>query len=266
MTTTLFLFAHQDDELGVMSEIEETRARGERAVCAYLTNGAWAGVGEARRNAESTVVLAALGVGSSDIAFIGSTQAIPDGRLVEHLERAMAALDSLIGEIGDVGRIVMHAWEGGHHDHDATHLVGLAAAVRHDLLARCRQFPLYRGPTGRIFSTFAKPLAANGVVERRRIPWASRLGYWLLLRHYRSQWKVMARLAPLLAWDYLADGCQKLQAVSLVRAGLPPNNGVMLYEIWRLYSYVEFRRYATPFIVGHLAPVGRANNQVQPPA
>jgi LmbE family N-acetylglucosaminyl deacetylase len=33
----LFLFAHQDDEFGVFHVIDECRRRGQRVVCAYLT-------------------------------------------------------------------------------------------------------------------------------------------------------------------------------------------------------------------------------------
>ena len=38
----------------------------------------------------------------------------------------------------------MHAWEGGHQDHDAVHIVGVRSAQRCGVLASSRQFPLYR--------------------------------------------------------------------------------------------------------------------------
>lgn len=246
--TTLILLAHQDDELGVMSEIESDLGEGRRVVCAYLTSGAWAGVSAERRNRESLAALSRLGLERDRVRFIGGAAGIGDGRLVEHLDTALAAVSRLARQLGDVDRILVHAWEGGHHDHDAVHLVGLALARELGLLDRTRQFPLYRSPGAEGRIAFKAPLAANGPVERHPIPPLARLRYLLALRHYPSQLRVMAQLAPRFMWDFLADGCQKLQPVTETRVTERPNEGTMLYEQWGLYTYERFRAAAQRFV------------------
>jgi hypothetical protein len=152
-----------------------------------------------------------------------------------------------------VRRFIMHAWEGGHHDHDAAHLLGLAVANTFGLIDSSRQFPLYRSPSSRFLMTFAKPLPANGKAELTPIPIAKRLTYLRLLGNYRSQARVMFKLFPHIAYDYARYGVQRLQPVSLARASKEPNTAPMLYETWKLYSYAQFRRYADPFIIRTLA-------------
>lgn len=259
--STLFLFAHQDDEIGVLHEIAEAKRRGEQITCAYMTNGAWAGVTSERRNAESLAALAALGVTHSDAIFLGTSLAIPDGRLVENLERALDGVCQLIeqrrSEGHDIRRIVMHAWEGGHHDHDAVHLLGLAAAQRNGLVDVSRQFPLYRRQASGSAMAFAAPLESNGPVETAHIPVLRRLAQLRILTNYRSQARVMLRLLPLILRDYATSGTQKLQGISVSRVRTIPNAPPMLYEIWKLYSYADFVRHTEPFIARHL-PLPRA--------
>jgi LmbE family N-acetylglucosaminyl deacetylase len=248
--TTLFLFAHQDDEIGAYHAIRETITAGNRAVCAYLTDGGLSGSPHCR-NAEATAALLELGVAAGDIHFIGETVAVGDGQLVEKLEVALDALRALANKFA-IDEVVMHAWEGGHHDHDAVHLVGLALASELCVLSASFQFPLYRPPSGRWVLRFARTLGANGPVKRLPIPPRQRLRYLLMLRHYRSQLPVMVRLAPVLAWDYLIDGCQKLQPVSTARALERPTAETALYETWKLYTYAKFQGYALPFSQRHL--------------
>ena len=174
--TTLFLFAHQDDEIGALHEVAEIKRLGGTAVCVFLTNGAWAGVTSSERNAESTKTLAALGVSPSETHFLGTDIGVPDGGLIEHLELCFDAVSELITDLQARGtpvtRIVMHAWEGGHQDHDAGHLLGVALAHQFDVLAESRQFPLYRMPASRWTMTFARPLPA--ATTRRRATCARR--------------------------------------------------------------------------------------------
>lgn len=257
--TTLILLAHQDDEIGVMHEIAETLARGQKVCCAYLTNGAWAGVSSERRNAESRAALARLGVGEGSIRFLGGREGIGDGQLIERLDVALDALVRLAAEIGDVERILVHAYEGGHHDHDAAHVLGVTLARRLGITAASRQFPLYRRSerTGRI--AFKAPLPSNGPVERHPIPLPAALGYVAAMRHYPSQLRVMLQLAPHAVRDLLVDRCQKLQPLDTRRLTERPNAGTMLYETWGLYTYQRFRQAADAFIAAQLN--GRASER-----
>jgi LmbE family N-acetylglucosaminyl deacetylase len=150
--SALFLFAHQDDEFGVFQVIEDCLRQGMRVRCAYLTHGANGSA--ATRNAESLAVLGQLGVARDDIFFAGDQLGICDARLSRHMAAAGAE---------QVALVCLPAWEGGHHDHDALHVLGLHTAERLGLGGSVRQYALYNafrcpGPFFRVMS----PLAANG--------------------------------------------------------------------------------------------------------
>ena len=147
----------------------------------------------------------------------------------------------------------MHAWEGGHPDHDATYLLGVALARRLDVADRSWQFPMYRMPAGKFRWTFAQPLSVNGNVSASTIPVMRRLHYLWLLRHYRSQWRAMMRVAPHLAWDYMRNGTQKLQPVCVSRITERPYPHKLLYEKWQLYCWKRFKTNSRPFIKRHFS-------------
>jgi LmbE family N-acetylglucosaminyl deacetylase len=172
----LYVFAHQDDEVAIAPRIARDVASGARVVCAFLTDGGAPAV----RDAESRAVLASLGV--HDVIFVG----LPERTLVEHLEEAYHALKER-----DAEEIITLAWEGGHQDHDAAHLVALALAKIKGV--RCLEFPLYRGYF-RVLSPLRvserRRLTARDVAKRAMLCWrypSQRrswlwLGWWLWLR------------------------------------------------------------------------------------
>lgn len=238
---SLFLFAHQDDEFGVFHLIEQCRRQGRRAVCAYLTRGA-NGLGE-RRNAESRRVLASLGVQERDIFFAGDELGIDDACLHVSLDAAGAWIGRWIGSCGEVERIYVTAWEGGHHDHDALHALTVRVAERLGMLQRVRQFALYNryrrpGPLFRVLS----PLAANGPVEALRIPLARRLAYLGLCLRYPSQAMTWIGLFPFVLAHYALHGTQTLQEASLERLRMAPHPGVLYYERRGFYTWDKLRR------------------------
>src|SRR6185503_17138294 len=60
--------------------------------------------------------------------------------LTDHVHEALAFLESQAGQADEVYTL---AWEGGHQDHDAAHLVALAFAQRRGI--PCHEMPLYNG-------------------------------------------------------------------------------------------------------------------------
>lgn len=253
--TSVFLFAHQDDEIGVFHEISQTLQQGKALRCIYLTNGAWEGVCPQRRNDETIKALTSLGVQRQDIIFLGEQLDIHDGKLPEHLETALMGLLKIAKQITPpIERLIFHAWEGGHQDHDAVHLAGIALAHQLGIIDKSYQFPLYRMPAGRFRLTYATPLPENGKVISRQISWKQRIKYILMLRHYRSQIKVMIKLGLHMIWPALVDGTAKLQAVSLARIYQRPNTGIMLYEYWKLYTEQKFRAQTEPFLTKFMPP------------
>ena len=242
----LFLFAHQDDDYGVYHELERCRQRGVRVRCAYLTDGAASGVSAATRNAESVAVLAQLGVARDDIFFAGESLGIPDAGLPLHLERAGDWLRHWFASQGEIDAIYVMAWEGGHHDHDALHAIAVHIASQRGQLGKMRQYALYNG--ARIMPPFFRtlsPLAENGPVQARRLPWATR---WRCLRwclSYPSQYKTWLGLFPFALWAYLVVGKQCLQAVSLARTFERPHAGTLYYEHRRFYTWPQMQEQLT---------------------
>ena len=245
---TLFLLAHQDDEFAVYFEIERTLALGGRAICLYLTDGSARTVPR-RRNEESLAVLARLGVPSADVHFLGESLNVVDGQLVEHLERAYHALKAFLPNLGPISRLVIHAWEGGHPDHDAAHLLGLTLAQSLGCLESSRQFTSYRAAAGLapLFALF-RPLSANGYVESNRIPVSARLRYVGYSLSYKTQRGTFLALLPLMIFDYMFHGTQKLQPLDRPRALERPHPGKLLYEARSGLAFETFWLRAAEFV------------------
>jgi hypothetical protein len=217
----LFLFAHQDDEVAIAPRIAREVAAGAHVVCVFLTDGGAPAV----RDAESRAVLEEMGV--SDVHFVG----LPDGRLVEHLEEAYGAIEHI-----DADEIVTLAWEGGHQDHDAAHLVALARGVR------CLEFPLYhgkglRGPFFRVMVPLhdgeRTRLSLREVWRRARLSW----------RYPSQRWTWMGLWWPLL-WRWHEVVCE----ASAERVLHPPHEGRLLYERRFRFPRERFFAAARPFI------------------
>lgn len=227
----VFLLAHQDDEFGAFKVIEDSVGAGHRPVVLYLTNGSDPGQDSRIRDSESLAVLAQLGVAEQDVHFVGSAVSIHNFELVDKLGPAYDAVRETINSYSGVSRLFMHAWEGGHPDHDGVHAIGVLLATQLGLLEQSRQFPVYHGarlPIGMF--RLCSPLAANGPVTATSIPWQTRAQYLRLCLSYPSQLRTWIYFLPVMALFMLARGRQFLQPVSLQRIRERPHDGSLLYE------------------------------------
>jgi hypothetical protein len=252
MPTALFLFAHPDDEFAVAPLLRMKTAAGMRVLCLYLTDGAFGGQSSSRRNAETRKVLTRLGVPAEDVRFIGMEHGLADGSLPTQMEDALLAVASTVD--GAVTELFCPSWEGGHQDHDATHLVGLALHSQLVAKPKLRQYPLYHGAglPGPWFRLLA-PLPANGPVEDTRIGWKDRFGQARVAFSYPSQWRTWMGLAPFLLWHAITDGRIRLQPVDAGRVNEPPHASRLLYERRGFFSFDEFKRLAEPFVAAHIS-------------
>ncbi|HEY6139021.1 MAG TPA: PIG-L family deacetylase [Thermoanaerobaculia bacterium] len=216
----LFVFAHQDDEVAIAPRIAREVAAGERVVCAFLTDGGAPAV----RDAESRAVLESLGV--RDVIFVG----LPEGRLVEHLEEAFQAIG------GDPDEIITLAWEGGHQDHDAAHLVALALAIARGV--RCIEFPLYHGRRRPY-----RVLAPLRIGETRRLSMREVWRRAMLCWRYPSQRRTWLGL-----WWGLWKRDEVVCEASAERVLHPPHEGSLLYERRFRFPRERFFAAARPFI------------------
>jgi LmbE family N-acetylglucosaminyl deacetylase len=241
----LCVFAHQDDEYGILSRIARECRRGRRVVCAFLTDGAAYGP-SAVRDAESRSVLAHAGVAPDDVLLLGSGHGVPDGRLVEHLDRALALLEDAVSEL-PIAEVLTLAWEGGHQDHDAAHLVGVVIAQRRGV--PCREYPLYRGaPYGfRVLS----PLRRGGVTTR--LGWREGFDAWRLAWRYRSQRRTWLGLLGESFVRLVVLRREVIQDADPARLLQPPHARPLFYERRFRFPWERFAAAARPFIAAHLA-------------
>ncbi len=247
--TSLFIFAHQDDESACFFEIERLTGSGSRVIIAYMTSGTLSGSESLVRNKESLAVLKKLGVDKGNVFFLGTDAKIADGVLCQNLTSALQMLIDLISKIGIPENIYFHAWEGGHQDHDASHLVGIALAKRLNIIDNCYQFPLYNGfnlPS--IFFRLFCYLSENGIPQLTHIPWKKRIKFVKLCFYYKSQLKTWIGLFPFFLIHYIFYGTQILQKVSILRIKQPPHNNKLLYERRGFYSYNNFAQEAKIFL------------------
>lgn len=242
------LFCHADDEYPVFAEIDAQLAAGGRVVCIYLTDGAfYEGQDAEARADESRRVLARMGVAAGDVHFPGLSLPVGDTKLYLHMDAALGAIRALMPSPSTGVRLLLPAWEGGHHDHDALHILGLIVSAEFgvdDVL----QASLYHGRAlpGGLFRVL-DPIPENGPVVYRPMPFAARLRYLGYCLSYPSQWKTWLALFPGVLWKYLTVGGQELQRVSPARVLEPPHAGRVLYERRRFITWETFAEATRPW-------------------
>ncbi len=242
----VFIFAHQDDEFSAAPWIDEEITAGHRVSCAYLTDGS-ARADASVRDAESLSALALLGVRREDVAFLSDRERIHDGALVSNLDRASALLGGWLNvHAPSAARIYSLAWEGGHPDHDAAHLVALAAAVARGLVEDSWQLSIYNAyrcpkPLYRVL----KQLPSS---RRRRIRSYSVRDAWRFANfcwHYPSQRRTWIGLFPEAAMRRLVIRRDVVVQFDVARVLERPHPGELLYERMFGTSYEEFEEKAT---------------------
>jgi len=243
----LFVFAHQDDEIAAAARITLLVRGGATISVVFLTNGEGRNAPSRVRDEESRRVLTHLGVDLARVHFIGSEEPIPDGVLHRHLDRALALLEAHVTE--PVDEVWCLAWEGGHQDHDASHLIAVAFAARHGVLDRCYELPLYQGHRlrGPLFQTLA-PLRIGVAWSGRHIGVREGLGVLWLCRFYRSQRKTWLGLLPTAIVRMLVGQREWTRPVDLARLAAKPHDGTLFYERRFGVTWEEFERHTREFI------------------
>lgn len=234
MGPTLFILAHPDDDVFVRPLIGRARAA-EGALVAYLTREPG---GDRRRRAEATAALAKIGLRPEDMSFPGIDVAVDDGTALERLRDLHAALRRIVDARGPIGSVVTHAWEGGHPDHDAAHLLALRIARAAGVADRSRSVLFYRAADrGPLPIAVATPPPGAVGFTREPISLAEGFGMLAAIRHYPSQYRIFLGLGPLLAARLATVRGIVVQPLSASVAPARPHGGRLLGE----------ERYGRPF-------------------
>ena len=234
-----FLFAHQDDEYPINARIRFEVNRGAEVFCIYLTDGEGHGVSSAIRNAESINVLTSYGVARSHIIFLGLDRMVHDGELMRHVDEIAARMVELLQPLAPrIEAIFAPAWEGGHPDHDAVHLVALDAANRIGAAGTCWEYPLYNGWGTRFFRVM-KPLERLGG-RKRKLSLSESAKSALQCWRYPSQLRTWAVLFPEALYRWLVLRCEQTARADATWIARRPHEGTLLYERLFNTSHKEF--------------------------
>jgi LmbE family N-acetylglucosaminyl deacetylase len=227
----LFVFAHQDDEVGISTRIGYEVRAGSRVWCIYLTDGATAVASEVR-DAESLRALRRLGVERERIGFLADAQGrIADGALYRALPRARAMLRDWIASTGArFARVFTLDWEGGHHDHDAAHLLALAAA-RDAAVPAVYAYAFYNAYRRRpgLFRV-ASFVPGDEPLLRRALRLREAVAAAALVTAYPSQRRTWIGLGPGFVARMLLQREERFRRADPARVARRPHPGPLLYE------------------------------------
>ena len=244
---SLFLLAHQDDEYFVAPRIEREIRAGRTVACIYLTDGRGHGSDAGVRNRESLTYLQARGVPDDAVSFLGTSLEIPDVGLVHHLDRACEGVRGIL-QGREIEAAFCPAWEGGHPDHDAAHLVALALGRELGFLGCLREFSLYHGhgTRGRFFRVM-ELLGPAEFSEVMPLPLSEAITTAFSCFHYKSQWRTWAGLFPQCLAHFALKRRLNFGMVDVSRVASRPHPGALLYERWQRMTWEEFSLAAGPF-------------------
>lgn len=242
----LCVLAHQDDEVAMAPSIARTVASGRPVHCFFLTDGGGKGNNPDLRNAESRTVLARLGVPAENLSFLGTDLGIPDRALFRNLDRVFAGVEERTRSL-DFDEIFCMAWEGGHPDHDASHLIALAVARRRGLLDNTWQYPIYNARNRRRFFRVMSPIP-NGETRARRLRLGDGVRFAALGLSYPSQRLSWLGLIPGMFVQLAVLRREAASRASLDAVRLKPHEGTLLSERRYGVGDAEFRRFADEFI------------------
>ncbi|WAC63035.1 PIG-L family deacetylase [Pseudoxanthomonas sp. SL93] len=224
----LAVFAHPDDEFAIFPWIEHAVREGIEVHAVWLTDGGWGGQDIVRRQQESVGVLKALGVKRENMHFEGARLEIADGDLYRSLEPVTDAILTLARRLGRV-EVMAPAWEGGHQDHDAAHLVGLSLIQATG--ATGWEYSLYNGYRlpGPMFNVLS-PIPRQDEVQTLRTSLRQRLECIFRCLRFRSQWKSFLGLLPLYTWKLLRADAFVRRPIRPELTSSRPHAGALLYE------------------------------------
>jgi hypothetical protein len=239
----LFIFAHPDDEFACLEQIRRSVAAGHQIICVYLTDGAYGGQAIEPRIEESRRALAKQGVAAESLHFLGASAGIRDGELPLRMRTAYELLCDFISRQNRVTACFVPAWEGGHQDHDASHVILMAIRRNGHLEAPVWQFSLYngeglRGPLFRVMH----PLRNNGPITLLSVSLRHRLLDLRTCMGYPSQWRTWIGLLPFVAFKLLFRGAYALQMASDEALERRPHGGKLLFERRSKITWEQIRQ------------------------
>jgi hypothetical protein len=225
-----YFLAHNDDEYFCSAHILKNLKEGNGVYVFHTTQGSSYRPGvETLRAEESRRFLVSLGVAQENIIQLGGLLGIADGSTPEHLGRLYDFIDNNWGSKA-FSSVVTMAWEGGHIDHDATHILAFALACKWQVQDHFYEFPAYnsyRLPNP-LFHV-GRLIPGRGEVLQDKLTFPQAWKLFCKVTIFRSQWKSFIGLLPGTIYQLLILRQQQVRLVSEYRYFEPPHPGELFY-------------------------------------
>lgn len=221
---SLFVFAHQDDEIAYMGMLAKMARDGSRVHMIWITDGAFSVPAEVRRR-ESLAALEIVGLGG-DRAF--DFWDYPDGHALLFAGEIVGRLTSVMLEIGPP-RVFTVAYEGGHPDHDLAHFAAVKAAKELCEAPLVFEAPLYNSHGCRL-GRFGELIGAETPTMYTELDFRDRLAKTRAMLEYSSQLWIAILPALALGGTRAMRRREPYRQVPERDYLKPPHPGKLLYE------------------------------------
>lgn len=122
--TTMYVFAHEDDEIDVAAKMLSEMREGGRVIGVWVTKGDIGGDPVVREK-ETREAMKLIGLPPENFIFLG----YPDQGAFRHFDEIVADLTKIVDK-EKPAEITSHAYEGGNIDHDAVAFVSSTVAKK----------------------------------------------------------------------------------------------------------------------------------------
>jgi LmbE family N-acetylglucosaminyl deacetylase len=222
------LLPHHDDEFFLGLHLPELLKAGHGVFLIYLTYDPRFG---RIRASETKRYLADFDNKNIKILELGADRGVLDGALYANLQSIFSNLMNIILWQKCL-KIIVPAWEGGHHDHDAAHFIGATLCKQFSPHIKLFEFGLYSGE--KLYGPFFRLSGFKRRVNSDEFEpgsYLQRLAHAFSVRHFKTQWNTFVGLWPFIFLHRIIGAGVVLREVTNGRNyNLPPHLGELFYQ------------------------------------
>ena len=250
----LFIFSHQDDEMGLFNVIEKATQSNHNVFVIYLTTGLKTKKENnksklQKRDLESLNVLLKLGLKRNNIIFLGKKLNIPVYDLYKNLDITYNNLEKLLKNHNGKTTIYTHAWEGGNEDHDSCYVIVTKFLLQNSQKINSFQFSQYHAfKTNLIPFKVQSLISSKSKVIKYKLKFFSKIKYIGYLFNYKSQIYLWLPLFLIIILRIVSNNYGNLKKIYGNQNIKRPHNGKLLYEKLRKKKYEDLRSYFLYFL------------------
>jgi hypothetical protein len=239
----LFLLPHPDDEFFILPYINFLKSNNYLIKIIYFTNGVYKNHSSTEREMETISVLEKFNILNEDIFFFGRLNNINDANIINSHGSIINFLNSYIFlNYHNINKIILPAWEGGHHDHDALNMIVQYTCKKYNYDISIYQFYLYN--CYNIIYPFYRvmyPLTNINLIYIN-ITLLETIKVILCAFKYKSQWRTFLGLLPFAAISLLTRRGMYIQRCDFELTNERPHKGLLLYERRKRFNYLSLKK------------------------